>query len=373
MAGWNSAAYLLLIVCSVTVSSKPQWIDGELPPNMKTIETEAPIDTVTDPVLDDYSSYKKGISSPMSATDLELRLDTNDEVTLDEYNFEPEYLLDQLIINARSNNVTSKYFLKDIQDMITLHDRLTKNAGKSDLIATATTTTTTTSTPRYRDSYYDDDSYYYRRSSRKVSTTTPATTTPTTATPTVVPTPNTTEILENDLKSLEGKYNICSECYGSGDISIPRLILMFPHYLNIGQRPFVTPTNIDLSTSGRTSNYGYNNYGYSLSLPSFFKRPEFGGLIPRTGLSSQDRKMIIGLHLFALYPNTENNPVPFRTTCVLLKWRMERSLLSDDRKLRFLQNNGVIQSSKTLKSSISTKYNSISSEYLNEIDWSLFE
>lgn len=215
---------------------------------------------------------------------------------------------------------------------------------------------------------------------------------------------------KNELKRLEKKYNVSSECTGPDSITPTRLALMFPHYLNFGQRPFAVGSKINLRmndyhtttpapTESECDPYYLNNYGEcrprskmyvsnvvdeTYEVPAIFKRAEFGGMIPLSWTStpslhptpprstlSQATKSLIGLHLFALYGSEQNDVIPFRTKCVLLRMRMQRCMLSNKRRIRFLDNNDITHSS--IASSLQRAYDKLPYDFTSKINWKIFE
>ncbi|CAH0386392.1 unnamed protein product [Bemisia tabaci] len=352
---------------SSPLPTSPSDSGAELTSNATTLKKEIP---------DLYEPYMKGMTSQLGDFDLEFALDYYSEKTLiKEYKFDSINLVKKLADSAMAHNTPPNSFLEEIQDLISLQNRSRIEPDES----------TTRDEVSQLNTGLLSESYLKRMA----------------------------EGWKNELKRLEKKYNVSSECTGPDSITPTRLALMFPHYLNFGQRPFAvgskinlrmndyhttTPAPIDNScdpdyydTYGRcppaprsTVSRGFVVVDETYEVPAIFKRAEFGGMIPLSWTStpslhptstrstlSQVTKSLIGLHLFALYGSEQNDVIPFRTKCVLLRMRMQRCMLSNKRRIRFLDNNDITPSS--LASSFQRAYDKLPYDFTSKINWKIFE
>ncbi|XP_018917549.2 uncharacterized protein [Bemisia tabaci] len=290
-----------------------------------------------DPIV----AYMNGVTGPLQEDDLEYSLDYyNEKFLMKEYEFEPADFLKRLAKSAMSEGTTPAQFLQEIQDLLSLQNR--SRSEQDDAAG--------------REDASKIPAGYLSESLRK----------------------KMTEGWKNELKRLEKKYNISSESAGPDSITSTRLSLLFPHYINFGQKPFAAPANITVGISfaqkqvydSRRGTYYYETP--DAYIPSILGRPEFGGVIPLVLLSKPTQRIIIGTHLYALHWQDGNDMVPFRTKCALLKRRMEKSSLSEERRFRFLINNEIMHKNGTLlRTSIKNVYEQIPSTFKEKIDWDL--
>nr|XP_018897157.1 PREDICTED: uncharacterized protein LOC109030577 [Bemisia tabaci] len=322
------------------------------------ISLNASTDTIKDGVLiphtksqDRYEPYYIGMTSPLEDSDLEYSLDYySEKAQMKEYDFDSTEIVKKLADSAMAHDTPPNQFMEEIHDLISLQNRSSNEPDEN--------------TARDELPLGVSDTLFKR----------------------------VTEGWKNELKRLEKKYNVSSECASSDSVTATRLNLMFPHYLNFGQKPLAAPSEISLNMNGgstydpfgytTTDSYNsyykrrspsttprYNSYSTEYKIPAIFKRPEFGGLIPR--FLDLDQKILIGLHLYAMYGNDQNDAMPFRTKCVMLRRRMEKCVLSDKRRNRFLLNNGIFNSSN--QSSLHTAYLNLPADFTRKIEWDLFD
>nr|XP_018917618.1 PREDICTED: uncharacterized protein LOC109044367 [Bemisia tabaci] len=346
---------------SSPLPTSPSDSGAELTSNATTLKKEIP---------DLYEPYMKGMTNQLGDFDLEFALDYYSEKTLiKEYKFDSINLVKKLADSAMAHNTPPNSFLEEIQDLISLQNRSRTEPDES----------TTRDEVSQLNTGLLSESFLKRMA----------------------------EGWKNELKRLEKKYNVSSECTGPDSITPTRLALMFPHYLNFGQRPFAVGSKINLRlndyhtttpapTEPDCDPYYMNNYGQcrsrstvyvskvvdeSYEVPAFLKRAEFGGMIPLARkdapsayLSQTNVKRLIALHLFALYGSEQNDVIPFRTKCVLLRMRMQRCVLSNKRRIRFLDNNDITESTLgSLASSLQRAYNNLPSDFKSKINWKIFE
>ncbi|XP_072157488.1 uncharacterized protein [Bemisia tabaci] len=285
-----------------------------------------PISAAEDLLYDD--PYMRHVAGPLKDDDLEYSLDFYaDKMAMKEFDFNPVDIARKLTAAAKAHGTQPDQFLEEIQDLIALQNRsstevigLTNEKEVSQL-----------------------HSVLMRSSLLQ----------------------RVTDGWKYALKRLEEKYNVSApESAGPESITATRLALMFPQYVNFGQKPFTEPSWTNVLSSGQ----------YDFSIPEFFKRPEFSGFIPRdtNSITGHARRAIIGTHLYALHKDNLNDGVPLRTKCVMLKRRIDKSLLSKERRIRFLKNNGIFDINGYMVHSIVNTFTFLPENFTQKIIWDLF-
>nr|XP_018906242.1 PREDICTED: uncharacterized protein LOC109036464 [Bemisia tabaci]XP_018906243.1 PREDICTED: uncharacterized protein LOC109036464 [Bemisia tabaci] len=285
-----------------------------------------PISAAEDVLYDD--PYMRHVAGPLKDDDLEYSLDFYaDKMAMKEFDFSPVDIARKLTAAAKAHGTQPDQFLEEIQDLIALQNRsstevigLTNEKEVSQL-----------------------HSVLMRSSLLQ----------------------RVTDGWKHALKRLEEKYNVSApESAGPESITATRLALMFPQYVNFGQKPFTEPSWTNVLSSGE----------HGFSVPDFFKRPEFSGFIPRdtNSLGYQARQAIIGTHLYALHKDNLNDGVPLRTKCVMLKRRIDKSLLSKERRIRFLKNNDIVDINGYVVHSILKTFTFLPENFTQKIIWDLF-
>ncbi|CAH0383372.1 unnamed protein product [Bemisia tabaci] len=275
----------------------------------------------------DYLSYLESVAGPLGADDLEYGLDylnERDSNVLQEFDFDPLRTAQILVGSAAKQNTTPGTFLADIQDLIFLQNRSRiETRGESSV---ADVTTRMVPEPGLFMEAENWRRYVPLRDSWR-----------------------------SELRRLERKYRIDGNSTEPDAATPTRILLMFPNFLNLGQKPFSVLSELCSSSD--------------VCLPSFFSYPEFAGLIPLSGNDSA-RQAVFTLHLRALHLGREDraDALPFRTKCALVKRRMEKSLISDDRRWRFLQNNDVISANGDLTAAMAETYNQIPKEFKERVE-----
>lgn len=131
------------------------------------------------------------------------------------------------------------------------------------------------------------------------------------------------------LDELLRKYSVTLKAEGPDSVTLFRLQMIFPHYCNLGQKPFYSSPGMFVSDR--------------FEVPTMLQYEEFGGLIPHVSMCSASKKLLISLHLYLLSKNVRVESVPLRVRCTLLKERMEKSMLSDDHRTHILQVNQIVK------------------------------
>lgn len=177
-------------------------------------------------------------------------------------------------------------------------------------------------------------------------------------------------------RQLARAYNVTPHCNGPNSVTPTRLKMMFPDKADMGQRkdPSSKPSMVQVKTEPvrpaqpRTTTTPAPQK--PLAIPALVTKPEFGGLIPQTGLPAETQKKIIAVHL-ATMPHDRR--VPFPVVCIILKFRMEKSLVPDSKKAKFLKYNDVIDNNGQLKGDLQTLHDHvIDGAFLQMIPWQIF-
>ncbi|CAH0386390.1 unnamed protein product [Bemisia tabaci] len=331
------APFLFFAICSIISADKtvaPSTTSGDSNINSSATTTNNVVEKTASSAA--LLEYVKSVSGPLEEDGLVYPLDYyNEKAMMEEFDFEPADFMKKLANSAASHGTPPAQFTQDILDLLALQNRSLSEQSES---------------PSRSDTPKLLSEMLLKRM---------------------------TDGWKSELSRLEKKYNISSEVAGPDSITTTRLALMYPHLINFGQKPFAAPLNITVGFSGRDENCerGYGGCRtdlYDANIPSILGRPEFGGLIPLVQLDEIIRRMIIGTHLYALHRNSVDDMVPFRTKCFLLKRRMERSLLSEDRRVRFLRSNEIVHKNGTLlRTSIKNVYDRIPKTFKDNIDWDL--